>query len=76
MTAHALSESESFSDGSRLDDRMQGRGNVLPSAVFSVAGELRSLTQDQRERVLLAVAVLYGIIRPDAPPRVGEGGHG
>ena len=36
----------------------------LPDAVHAVSRNIVHLNQDQRERVLLAVAVLYGIITP------------
>ena len=36
-------------------------------AYCAVVKNIRHLSQDQRERVLLAAAVLYGIIRPEEP---------
>jgi hypothetical protein len=53
--------SPQFSDGSRFDDAEHGF--VVP-AMYAVSKNLRGLTSDQRLRVLHAVAVLYGIIKP------------
>ncbi len=41
-------------------------------AMKAVASNLLYLSQDERERVLLAVATLYGIIRPTDPPPIHQ----
>ena len=40
----------------------------LKDAVAAVASNIATLNNDERERVLLAVAVLYGIVRARRKP--------
>jgi hypothetical protein len=46
----------------------------MADCVFAVAKNISTLDNDKRERVLLAVAVLYGIIKPGAAEQSSEGG--